>query len=221
MKLKLLFIIVASGVFSSLEAQTSKGDWMLGGSLNYYINHDIRSNPPSTDKNIYKNQGFDISPQVGKFVKKNLVVGMNLSYRRSYWTNNLESTDELIFRQKSTTASIGAFTRKYFSISEQVFLFAQADIGYFNRINSDVSSPNTEERELRTNGLQLKGYGGIAYFPKKWLAIEALISPIGYSYSVQKENEPNVESRTNIHDLNIGINTTSIFLGVNFFINKQ
>lgn len=221
MKLNLLFILLTSGLIQSLAAQTDEGDWMLGGTLNFSINHDSQSEPTTTNKNLYKYLSYSISPQVGKFVKKDLLVGMNVSYQGYNWTNHLQNTNELIFRQKSQTIGIGAITRKYFSITDKVYFFAQGNINYFHRNFYEISNQIIGERKYNTNGLGIRGYGGISYFPKKWFAIEALISPISYSYEVSREDQPNVESSDSRHNFQFGINTTSIFLGINFFINKR
>lgn len=220
MKLKLLSILFAAGVFSSLQAQTNKGAWMLGGSLNYSIDKDVRSNPPSTDHQIYRYQSMQFSPQIGRFVNDNLVLGLNLSLRGYTWTNHSESTGERLFFQGSSTYSVGGFTRKYFPISEQFHLFAQGNLSYFHQQNTNAHGINAEEQTNWTNGIELSGHGGIAYFPKKWLAIEGIINPISYSYNVRKENYSPIESSTKYHDFKVGFSTTSIFLGFNFFIGR-
>ncbi|HCB46678.1 MAG TPA: hypothetical protein DEP37_09650, partial [Algoriphagus sp.] len=60
---------------------------------------------------------------------------------------------------------------------------------------------------------------GLTYFPKKWLGIELSAQPLSYVYQIEESVQNNSSTNSNIFSFDL--NTSSIFLGINFFLNKK
>ncbi len=87
---KIILALFLSGILASVNAQTEKGDWMVGG--NFRLN---------TSEN---NTEISLTPTAGLFVIDNLAVGANVTI--SYSKNGT---------RKLTDLGIGPFARYYFT----------------------------------------------------------------------------------------------------------
>lgn len=111
---KIFAIILLTGILYTVNAQTDKGDWLVGGRF---------------DLNTAKNSSqFSFSPNAGVFVINNLAVGGN------FGIDYAKSGDV-----KTTSFGIGPFARYYFTTSNTKPLLHTA----FNYISSKVKGPNT------------------------------------------------------------------------------
>lgn len=87
---KIMLALFFSGTLSAVNAQTEKGDWMVGG--NFRLN--------TSDNNTE----IGLTPTAGLFVIENLAIGANLTI--SYSKNGT---------RKLTDLGIGPFVRYYFT----------------------------------------------------------------------------------------------------------
>jgi len=87
--MKKLIVMAAVALSLNAEAQTDKGDWMVGGNICF-----------RTNKN---NSNFSFSPNAGYFFARNFVAGANLQ-------TDFEKTGDI----KSSTVGLGPFARYYF-----------------------------------------------------------------------------------------------------------
>lgn len=86
-----LFLVIAfSAIFTAIQAQTEKGDWMVGG--NFRLN--------TSDNNTE----IGLTPTAGLFVIDNLAIGANVTI--SYSKNGTRKTTDL---------GLGPFVRYYFT----------------------------------------------------------------------------------------------------------
>ena len=111
---KILSIVFLASIFYSVNAQTDKGDWMIGGRV------DLNTGENSSQVRF--------NPGAGVFVINNLAIGGNfaIDYAKSGDT-------------KTTTFGVGPFARYYFTNSNAKPLVHTA----FNYISSKVKGPNT------------------------------------------------------------------------------
>ena len=143
-KIVLSFLLLTALV-GGVNAQTEKGDWMVGGDL-------IIKTPKD-------NSQYAIQPSAGYFFAHNLVAG-------AIFNLDFEKTGD----QKTNTQSIGPFARWYFSLKTpdfKPFLHAEWVIG--NKVTTSPSSPKISN----TTGNFLLGAGG-AFFINSNVALEAV-----------------------------------------------
>ena len=119
---KIIFAILLSGILSSVNAQTDKGDWLVGGRL------DINTGDNSTH--------IGINPNGGYFVMRNLAVGGNLMIDRNK-TGSLKVTD----------IGIGPFARYYLGNGKARPLLQAG----FSFISSQAKSPTFSDTNNGVN----------------------------------------------------------------------
>jgi hypothetical protein len=111
---KTLTTILLAAIMYTVNAQTEKGDWLVGGRF------DLRTGENSSQ--------FSFSPGAGIFVINNLAIGGNfaIDYAKSGDT-------------KTTSFGVGPFARYYFTNSNTKPLLHTG----FNYISSKVKGPST------------------------------------------------------------------------------
>ena len=143
---KILFSVLIMAGFSTAQAQTEKGDWMVGG---YF-----RLNTADENTQI----GF--APNAGIFAIDNLAVGGNLMLNHTKSGNN-----------KYTTFGIGPFVRYVFTTATQtVRPILHGSFSYLstkNKIGNVSSSTNT--------GVNVFSGGGASAFISESVSIDALM----------------------------------------------
>ncbi len=118
MKKTILTLLLVSSLFI-VNAQTEKGDWMVGGS--FLLN---------TEKNT---TAIGLTPNAGIFIIPNLAIGGNLGFDYSKVGDN-----------KATDFRIGPFARYYFT-QANVRPFVHGIFNYLNRQVKTPVSKNTEQ----------------------------------------------------------------------------
>jgi hypothetical protein len=133
-------------IVSFSNAQTNKGDWMVGGNLRL-----------NTAEN---NTQISFTPNAGVFVVDNLAIGGNFGLSYSKSGNN-----------KFTSFNIGPFARYYFTTETQTIRpLLHATFNYLStksKISNTASSTNT--------GLNFFIGGGAAAFITENVSIDALL----------------------------------------------
>jgi hypothetical protein len=115
---KIILALFLSGILASVNAQTEKGDWMVGGSF--------RLN--TTDNNTE----ISLTPSAGLFVIDNLAVGASLTISYSK-TGTLKLTD----------FGVGPFVRYYFT-NANIRPILQGSLNFLSRRSKNGSnSPTT------------------------------------------------------------------------------
>jgi hypothetical protein len=115
---KMLFSLILSSAFLVVNAQTDKGDWMVGGSFRL-----------NTGEN---NTSIGLTPNAGVFIIRNLAVGGNIGFDYSKLGSN-----------KTTDFRIGPFARYYFT-QANVRPIVHGSFNYVNRQIKNITS-NTEK----------------------------------------------------------------------------
>jgi hypothetical protein len=114
----ILFFVFSIALVVGVQAQTEKGDWLVGGIL------DLNTSSENTS--------FQFSPNAGYFVINNLAVGANLQI----------SYDKL-GSLKVNSFGVGPFVRYYFT-DAKIKPFFTGDMNFLNRkITTNIGS-NTE-----------------------------------------------------------------------------
>lgn len=142
---KIVFTLLLAAGVVLVQAQTNKGDWMVGGSF--------RLNTGENNTTI----GF--TPNAAAFLIRNLAVGGNVGFDYSKLGNN-----------KTTDFRVGPFLRYYFTQAD-VRPIIQGSFNYVNRQlkNTAISSSNTEK------GINFFLGGGAAIFLNDQVSLDAVL----------------------------------------------
>jgi len=172
--MKKQFYLLAAGLFTVCiaNAQVQKGDVLLGGNLTFNTSKAPNS---YTSKSNY----IAVLPSIGKAVKDNLVVGLNLGYSHShieYGTSPVTNTNTDVY-------SLGAFVRRYKELGSKFYLFMEGDLaGNYQRskIYAD-GTPSSSVPAQKTWGINAGLYPGIAYFLSRHVQLETGLQNFVYA----------------------------------------
>lgn len=212
MKTKLAIIAIL-GIFTfKAQAQTEKGDFLLGGSVTYF-----------TQKNGTqpRSNNFGITPKFGYFINKNFALGAQLLYNYNkrdgflildeYYTGNLLQGGD-----NSQSYGISPFTRYYVDLSDHFKFFGELALSV-----ATGKSKNVDENGKSTiTNYHFNKYGagispGLAFFPTKKWAVEFAFPLLTYTkQTYSKIASPN--SVRNNDNFGFGLNTFSPAIGVNY-----
>lgn len=135
---------------SSMDAQLSQGNWMVGGQV--------------ADMNFTNGTRVTLSPQLGYFVRDRIAVGGQVGL-------NVQSVKGVSGTQTDWT--LGLFSRYYFGNNEIDNLlkngrfFAQGNVGFGGKNSSQGST---------TNGVDLGIGAGYAYFITQNVGLEGMLT---------------------------------------------
>ncbi len=194
MKKIILFCLLAT-IVSTLNAQTLKGDWLLGASLgNISYTSSKSSTSYSNTPTVYDSKGnstsLSIYPTIGYFIRKNHAVGAYLSisqYNSKSNSSNTSSTSTSESKYNQPSFYLGPFWRAYYGSNEKTLPFLQLGAQFGNAGGNSKSSTNTgSSSETTTNPVNdwnVGGMFGFEYFLSKNIG---LMMSAGVNYSDSK-----------------------------------
>lgn len=211
MKNLFLFFSLFFGYFMAI-AQTEKGSVFLSGQLNI-SSHSIENNNTTS-----KSNNFSFRPSTGLFISDNWLLGVQTNLSSSRIKDSFNSGREI--QSQSNRVLIGPFVRRYFPIEEKLAFFGGLNAAYGNsRSKRDQNTAGVLELFSKGRNFFTHIDVGLTYFPKKWLGIELSAQPLSYVYQIEESVQNNSSTNSNIFSFDL--NTSSIFLGINFFLNKK
>jgi len=180
------------------NAQFSKGNWLVEGNIGditFSNNKSDYSTPTTSSSTTSKGFSLDINPKAGYFVSNNLVTGLSLNvnlynYKGDY--NNAVGLKVSDYDSSGSQLTASPFLRYYFSGTEKIRFYAQADAGYsinlsdkykqtsYNTTTGVITSTYAENAVKLKSGFSANGLVGLNYFMSKNVALN---TAIGYNYS--------------------------------------
>ncbi|WP_439489378.1 outer membrane beta-barrel protein [Algoriphagus sp.] len=233
MKKLLLGLLVFQFFVLAANAQIEKGSIMLGGNANYSnsnSNSDTRAVSPHTiqSNSTGNSNSFTFNPKVGFTLNNNWVVGPMLILSSSKGTseNNWVSGSTTVIDYTTTKNSSfggGAFARKYVPFNEYFSAFGEVNATANNRkeYRKSENSSEVEESEIKYNEIQGSVHAGLAYFPKKWMAIELSANILQFAHHGRNQETEAQDHKVNYNSFGFNLNSSSINLGVSFFLNNK
>ncbi|MFT3701695.1 MAG: hypothetical protein QM802_04970 [Agriterribacter sp.] len=211
----LIIIVLNLTLAQFAQSQIKQGTVMLGSTVSF---HSSRSNGPYdfTNKNVF----YSIDPSLGRVVRQNLILGIDLLYSNRRID---EIINGIINYTKVNTFGLGATASPYQNLGKSgIYLFL------YNRLGFDYS--RTKNTRL-TGGYDLNGntftFGlgvspGVSYAVNKKFHVEAGLSQlfwIGYSNSQFKYDGPDqLVSKSSKFNANIGLGNSILWsVGFKFF----
>ncbi len=210
-KLLLSFFAVALAVVS-VNAQIKKGSVFLGGNLS---GSTQTTKQPGVD-DVVQN-GFGISPVVGKFIKDNLVVGGRLNF-------GIGTQKSAGDKYNSKSYGAGVFVRKYKNIgSGGFYIFIQGDLNVDNSVQEAISAnPNTPRNKIKRLNIGLNANPGISFAVSKKLHLESGLSNLASLNYFREKREPTSITTTGF-GLATSLNNASsnIYVGFRVLLGKS
>ena len=194
MKKVFLTMMTGLGFAVAVNAQTDKGNVMLGGQAAYDYEKTV-----DVDGNT---QNYTIMPQLGFFVEDNFALGLGLGYSGS----TTKSPSDI----KSTSGdfAVSPFARLY---------KGEGPVKFFGQLSVPMSWGTRKVDGDKTGTTERYGAAvspGIAYFPTSRLGIELSVKGLYYEHVAVK---PESGSNTKRNEFGLNVNSLQPSLGVNFF----
>lgn len=174
MKKQLLLVAVLCTAALISNAQTDKGNTMIGGSIGYGKNELKPANTPNYGAS--ESTFFNVVPRVGHFFSKNLAIGLGIGYNETknvsdqfFTIGNTPIVSTSIQRSKSF--NVGPFVRYYVDLTDRFKFFAQANFDVaFGKINQSFSGTGTfnyQSVASKSTTYNASVNPGFAFFPRK------------------------------------------------------
>jgi hypothetical protein len=209
---RILLSIFVTLFFLSANAQFNKGDLLIGGTLSYSSSKITPANDFGEQK--YEDGFFNIS--LGKAIKENAILGINLTYEPNINTSNYGYG---LATTRTDNYTIGVFYRMYKSLSKEFYIFGEAGVGYNGSTTSTKDSKGNKLSTGTSSGGNIYITPGIAYkISKKFfleLSIPQLFS-VSYSSSISKTGSQTTSTIDQFY-VNANINSNPLnSLGIGF-----
>lgn len=205
---KYLLSLLLLVIVGSASAQVGKGQFYLGGSLNYNYDEAGTTNvyTYSTGSTVYTNYhvtNLQLSPDFGFFISDKWAIGIQLGYTRTSGTevNQFIASDNdtnsytLVHKYSSDALGIGIHLRYYWMVTDKIGFFPQFGITTANDLN-----------DFNNGTLSIGGNPNIVFFPTKHLGINMGFGNLAY----------NMDYKSKTHNFNLGLNT-NIGFGLNYY----
>ncbi|MNK03558.1 hypothetical protein D3C87_214070 [compost metagenome] len=210
MKSKLFIMAALCAIAFKTNAQTEKGNFLLGGAVNFSTSKNESQSPE-------KKTAFGVLPRMGYFVSDNWAVGTSLSYSiaksKGYIT---ASAGEINFGSQQSNYGISPFVRYYTRIADNFKFFGDFNVSASRGIRKNVDehgkAGNTTSKST-TYGTAISP--GLAFFPAKKWAIEFQFPLVGY---VHQKDTPEIAGQIpyKYDSLSFGFSSFSPAIGVNY-----
>ena len=208
-----LFVILFVVSFGA-SAQIKKQSTLLGGQL-FYSN-----NKNQVEDLNQKSESATISVSIGKAIKENRIVGVNLGFspiRQSNYMNNGDTT-KLIFNR----FDLGLFYREYKKLAKDFYFFGQVDAAYITANQKEHYRIAAADVKSTQRGGFISLTAGISYQVFRKMQLEVTMPNIlGLQYLATKIDSqiPQVKDSKQEQMLfysNLNNNTNLGWLGVGF-----
>lgn len=167
-----------------LNAQISKGNWMVGssffyGNVNGGKSETSYSNTPTVYNSDSNSINFGIAPYMGYFIKDKLAVGGQIGasfYHSKSTSTNTSSTTTVESTYDSPSFFIGPFVRYYFIKDQKWTPYVHAEFNYgIQPTKSESVSSTGSSSTTKSNSSSYWDSGarfGMAYFLNSHVALQ-------------------------------------------------
>lgn len=182
--MKKLFLVGALALFASVNAQTEKGSWVIGGSTTLGFNSSketYKANGQSADGATITT--IAVTPSVGYFVANNIAVGVDLGVAS---ITQKEDGDKVT----TSTFSVMPTGTYYFKGASNIIPYLGVGVGY-QTAKQDFGSD-----DLTISGLAYKGKGGVVFLLNQTVGIDLGLTYLGTNGKVKDFEEVKVNTST-------------------------
>lgn len=225
MKKQLLTLVAVCAIAMAANAQTEKGNNLIGGSIGFNYNNQKPLNTTNSSTNG-TSRSFNISPNFGHFFAKNLAVGLQVGYSsgksesQSVYFPGSNSPQFINYVNKSNSFNIFPFLRYYVDIVDKFKFFGQANVGMaFGKTKNSTTYPvNYVDQNInyKNTYYQASVNPGFAFFPSKKWAVELSFPLLSYNKQDVKDDGVNLNSQASSNEsFTFGFSSFVPSLGVN------
>lgn len=188
---KLFLAAFAVFAFASVNAQTEKGNWVIGGnsSISFASTTATVEFEGTQVGEDLKTSVFTVTPSVGYFVMDNLSVGLDLGFTS---TKIEDATTSAM-----SAVPVGTY---YFEAGDNLKPFVGLGAGF-------ISTSSGDDDALKSSGLALRGSAGLAYFINESISINFVAQYLNTNQKNKADN--NIETKNSSIGLGVGF---SLFL---------
>ncbi|MCJ7932115.1 MAG: porin family protein [Chryseobacterium sp.] len=220
--MKKILLTGAVALFGLSNAQIAKGTTYLSGQIEYHHNENNEVNGSRKD------DVFKILPTAGYFVASNLAVGLGVGYKSAvskYEVGDAAISNVLEIKDTDNAFVVTPFVRKYWTLSEKLYIFGQLlvplEFGQ-EKIESSSASDGgdpffnyyfSQKNKYTRIGVNIKP--GLDYFLNKNWSIEATLGEFGYN-----TYKADYEGATRKNKYQFGLNLSSVTFGVKYVFAK-
>ena len=191
--------------------EIKKGSWILGGNVNYSYDKNTSGTSSSTEIKETKGTSFEIVPEIGYAVSKNLIIGLEMSYGGS-------KPDVPEFENPETTFfGISPFVTKYYPVNQKLAISLQTKMIFLKgEIDQKYSSRDYSSFSI---GIQ----PGLIYSLGKRISFKTTLGFLGYVSTKSKDTYEYLFSSPEIREtenskFNFNFGLSSLTFGVVFII---
>jgi hypothetical protein len=214
MKKTLIFILFTLAI-CQVNAQLSKGNILVGGSVNFSSSNSDSDN--SSGFVSSKSSQFAFSPKAGFFVSDKSVVGITLTYD-TYGYKYQYPTYYDQYRQKGV--AIGSFYRQYFPLGEHAAFFVQGLAQFSTGKRTNYNGYNDLENIQDTKGISFVITPGVNYFLNNKWGLEATMGSASYSMTELDGEDAAINSNSKSNHIGFNLSLSLFSLGLQYFINR-
>lgn len=209
MKKFILMIIVLLPFYS--QAQFSKGEKVLGGTIQLYTQDQSTDDTPE-----YQYRNLSVLPNVGAFVNDKLELGGILGYHLYYQHVDGSSTS-LGYTSKSKSLTAGLYAQQYLTITDK-FLFAFLVQSHFSRGNNispqyDPSTGDYVDTKTLNYSINSSLRPTFLFFPSPQWGFRFSLASLNHVYTRNLSTDDKSNQFTIIYG---GVN-----LGISYYFKKQ
>ena len=194
-------------------AQLQKGAMLFEGTL--YFSRRSDDGGVNNYNTKTTNSSFRIDPKWGVMLNSKWMLGGVISLETGKTKNKIASTDHLETSEHTERAfGWGPFIRRYFSITEKLYLYGDLVTLY------EISKNKYKNPNYDTNGslIQVSLQGGVAYFINSRWGITSSFGSVFYSHS--KTDRKNADSYTN-SNYGISLQANTFSLGFQYYLRNK
>lgn len=195
MKKVLLTLSAIATLGLAANAQTEKGQFLLGGQVSY--------EGTSLKDGDDKTNSLSIAPSVGYFVADNIAVGTAIGYG---WSEDKGAND---LKTTQSVFQLAPFGRMYTNNHSPVKFFGQLSVPM-----AWGSVENNDEKEASVASYGVELAPGIAYFPTSNIGLELRVRGLYFNNASTTDEATDIKTTVNSYGLNV--NSLAPTVGVTF-----
>jgi len=203
MKKLILSITAVFAIVLSANAQTEKGNFIIGGTASYQSSKSDADNAKAAEN-------LSIVPNFGYFVSDNLAIGTGLGYEYS-------KLDHASLSGQNEAFVVSPFGRYYVGLSDRFKFFGQASVPMaFGTVKATDANGDAGDKTGTSTSVGVAVSPGFAYFPTKKIGIELALTGASFnSYKVKDADDKDLKGAGR-EDFAIGANFFSPKIGIQF-----
>lgn len=203
MKKLLLSITALCAIVLTSNAQTEKGNFLLGGTASYQS-----SKSDAEGAKAFEN--LSIVPNLGYFVADNFAVGTGVGY-------NYAKLPFASVTGRTESFVVSPFGRYYVGLSDQFKFFGQASVPMaFGTTKSTDANGETGDKTGTSTAIGVALSPGFAFYPTKRIGIELAIRGAAYNSRTVKDNDDNKLKGAGSEEFSIGTDFFTPQIGIQF-----